>query len=450
MTTQKVIDLLFNTKSNPAGANGVVTALQKIETQANEARRAMQSVGRAGTQAMAAGAAILTPMILAVKKYKDTMGETEPTSARLVALSKRWEDSQVRIGRVIATEILPSLEKAMDIIEKVVAWSEENPGAISAALNIGGALVVLGGIVKVVATTISTLAGIVKVASFVGGLFGTGTAAAATGTTAAAATGGVAAGGVTMAGIIAFFMNPLVWLVAATAFLLVGIRPLMNWLMGTNQTWADIALTGKRLLILTGMEFDRELALLVELFTGLKTNITEISEKLAAKAVENAKYVASQIGRFISGLIQSLYNTGRNIIVGIGQYISSLASSIGQWFTDLGNKILQGIQDIIDWVVSIIPGMATGGMVGGGIVRVGEKGREFILSNDTTRAAEKMIGGTLTQRRFLEALSGRGAGVQVHQNMRFSGDISLADKRQIQRMARDAAVGGIMDALGGI
>lgn len=446
MITQKVVDVLFNTKSNPAGANGVVSALQKIEIQADRTQRAMQSMGRAGTTMMAAGASILAPMILAVKKYKDTMGETEPTSARLVALSERWEASQVRIGRVIATEVLPSLEKAMDIVEKIVAWSEENPGAIGNWLEIGTALVVLGGIVKVVSATIGTLAGIVKAVSFIGGLFGGSTAAA----TGGAATATAATGGVTMAGITALLMNPAMWLVAATAFLLVGIRPLMNWLMGTNQTWKDIATTAQRILILAGIGFETVVTSLVDLFTTLDTQVSEYIGNLITSQVETAGLILSTVGRFVSNIIQSLYNMGRNIISGIGQFITNLASSIGQWFIDLGNKILEGIQDIIDWVTSIIPGMATGGMVGGGIVRVGEKGREFILSHNTTRAAEKMIGGTLTQQRFLQALSGRAGGTQVHQNMRFSGDISLSDKRQIQRMAKEAAISGIATALGGI
>lgn len=67
--------------------------------------------------------------------------------------------------------------------------------------------------------------------------------------------------------------------------------------------------------------------------------------------------------------------------------------------------------------------------------RVSEKGYEFYLSNRTTRAAEAMIGGRLTQQGLLAALSGMGgsrSGVVYQDQRRFSGEYTNAIRRTIQ------------------
>lgn len=44
---------------------------------------------------------------------------------------------------------------------------------------------------------------------------------------------------------------------------------------------------------------------------------------------------------------------------------------------------------------------AIGGYAGSGLYRLGEEGREFVLSNQTTRAMERMVGGSLTQQNVI-------------------------------------------------
>jgi len=82
---------------------------------------------------------------------------------------------------------------------------------------------------------------------------------------------------------------------------------------------------------------------------------------------------------------------------------------------------------------------ASGGYASG-IVRTGEEGREFILSNRATRAAERMVGGGLTQDAILSALARGGTGnsrsLTVNDNSRFDGRISASQVREIKRETR--------------
>ena len=64
---------------------------------------------------------------------------------------------------------------------------------------------------------------------------------------------------------------------------------------------------------------------------------------------------------------------------------------------------------------------AEGGYVDSGLYRMGERGREFVLNNQTTRAAESLLGGRLNQSRALGLVTNNlqmGAGVTIRQVQR--------------------------------
>lgn len=75
-------------------------------------------------------------------------------------------------------------------------------------------------------------------------------------------------------------------------------------------------------------------------------------------------------------------------------------------------------------------GRAEGGYVDNGIYRMGERGREFVLSHQMTRRAEQIVGGSLTQESVLSALSGRTMRVDIH-----SGGLTL---QQTKKVVQDA------------
>lgn len=82
------------------------------------------------------------------------------------------------------------------------------------------------------------------------------------------------------------------------------------------------------------------------------------------------------------------------------------------------------------------PGAAEGGYVSG-LRMTGEKGVEYVMTNQTVRAAENIIGGRLTQDSLLAAMTGR-SGTTVNYNGRFSGEYSASMRRAVRRDVSDA------------
>ena len=75
---------------------------------------------------------------------------------------------------------------------------------------------------------------------------------------------------------------------------------------------------------------------------------------------------------------------------------------------------------------------AEGGYAGYGTYKLGERGYEWVATHDTTRAAENMIGGRLTQQGFLAMLAGGGRSVVWNDVRRFDG----AYTNQMREMVR--------------
>jgi len=64
--------------------------------------------------------------------------------------------------------------------------------------------------------------------------------------------------------------------------------------------------------------------------------------------------------------------------------------------------------------------------------RLAENGREFVLNNKVTNAAEKIIGGRLTQDSLIAALSSSRSNVNYSDQRRFNSGISAGDRRAIR------------------
>lgn len=93
-------------------------------------------------------------------------------------------------------------------------------------------------------------------------------------------------------------------------------------------------------------------------------------------------------------------------------------------------------------------GRASGGYAASGLYRLGEHGREFVLSAETTRAAENLLGGALTQRRILGGMTGNSKTVYLHQDIRFNGG-AAPDRAQIRTFMRQVAEQTFAEALNG-
>lgn len=79
-------------------------------------------------------------------------------------------------------------------------------------------------------------------------------------------------------------------------------------------------------------------------------------------------------------------------------------------------------------------GLQAGGYALGGIRRVGEQGREFMLSNAATTAAERMMGGQLTQQGLL-AMMAAGQSGGSSSEINFNQQVTITDARDPQKVA---------------
>ena len=362
---QKTIDIILNmqpkagsAEKTKAGVKSLEDALKKVEVQANRTREKMEKLSQVGNRLAAAGALMVAPFALAVNKYLESQkqvvangGKMEKNAAALVQLQKEWADAQIEVGKVATEILLPYLRQAVDLVGKIAAFAKEHPGAVKAALGIGASMVAIGGALSVVGSIVSTLATIQ-------GLFASAGLATASGAAGAGGAGLAAAIGPVM---LAVMTNPLTWAVAA----LVLIKPIMNYLLGTNQTWADIATTGKQLLI----------------------------------------------------------------IVREGWRL--LFSKVGHWLTNLGTAIGNGIAKLAAAISGLFKGkQAAGGYATKqGLYMRGEQGREFVMNNSTTKAAESVLGGTLSQQRLMAALGGKR--ITYTDNRRIDASLSANQRRQI-------------------
>lgn len=92
-------------------------------------------------------------------------------------------------------------------------------------------------------------------------------------------------------------------------------------------------------------------------------------------------------------------------------------------------------------------GQASGGYAYPGIYyQRAEQGTEFVLSHNTTRAAEQAIGGQLTQERLIAALGNRFASYVDRRTLQFNG-MTEADRTSIRRDIYDVTKEVLKDAM---
>jgi hypothetical protein len=383
MTSRTIdLNLELETKKTNVGAQTTVKSLKDIETQANRTREKMEKLANVGTKLALLGGAITAPFILAMKKYVDTAGETESTSKKLVELGKKWEDSQVRIGRVTAEIVLPALEQALDIVDKVADFAEKNPGMVKAALGIGGTLVVVGGLLTMTAQIVSTLATIQGLAAGSGIALGGGTAAA---------------GGAASAGALAALAPAIVAAFAAWAGANLGLI-IANGLTGQSYTMTDLANTAKLVLALNAKGLDQ----IIGWFGGKTSFFESVSTALGISVDEQARINKTITDNQTAAInAQAAQNTSAQIGAS-NEGFSGIINAIASWFR--GGKASGGYMEHM------------------GLYAGAERGREFVLNASATRTAEQLIGGRLTQQRLLTS---------VVQNYQMSNGMTIIQARRL-------------------
>jgi hypothetical protein len=118
--------------------------IKDVQTQMNALREKAEKLQQIGMTIAMPSAAVIGAASMAMSKYVAARGAEESTARRILETGKRFEEVQIRIGRVIASTTLPFLEKAAALAEKLANFAESHPEIIDAALKIAGAGVVAG------------------------------------------------------------------------------------------------------------------------------------------------------------------------------------------------------------------------------------------------------------------------------------------------------------------
>ena len=138
-----------------------------------------------------------------------------------------------------------------------------------------------------------------------------------------------------------------------------------------------------------------------------------------------------------------LTNVANKVVVGVGGYFARGIMNLYNGIVKFGASISAGLANMANAIRSFLglPRKAAGGMTNG-VSIAGEAGREFVMSNSTTRAAENMLGGRLTQDRLLSALAG-GKRVNYYDNRRVNGELSASQMHALKNGVIEAMTGAL-------
>lgn len=170
----------------------------------------------------------------------------------------------------------------------------------------------------------------------------------------------------------------------------------------------------------------QSLAKLQEIYDAEKVKLTDaFAEQLEAMGAWSSKFS----DKFYSAM-EDRYKT----------FVKGLDSYIPDWMKKAMGKTTSSSND----AGAGIPKRAEGGYTRG-LTWTGERGEEFILSNQVTRMAERITGSRLTQENMLAMMSGN-VHATINQDFRFQGVLSAAEKEQYRLMARQETKQGILEA----
>jgi len=214
----------------------------------------------------------------------------------------------------------------------------------------------------------------------------------------------------------------------------------------------------------------------VEIITKVLDTLENFSQSLLdwstnPETQKKAEEIGDKIADYIVDGIAAIFGDAENSSPVMMKLVASLKTTVKNYkmsFQNIGEKIAEHIFNgleariaKLDWVKSIrekfqgfydfmargpsawigklggYPGYSEGGYAGHGMALLGEKGREFVLNADTTRALEARL-GTLNQQNVLGAV-----GVNGTLNVNFGGNVPQGiSPGDIQRVVIDQ-VGGL-------
>ena len=91
--------------------------IKEVRTQMQGLREQAEKLQQLGMTIAIPSGAVLAGLLGAAQKYAVSQQNTERTAQRIVEIQKEFENITIRIGRVVAKEVLPFLEKAAKLAE---------------------------------------------------------------------------------------------------------------------------------------------------------------------------------------------------------------------------------------------------------------------------------------------------------------------------------------------
>lgn len=130
------------------------------------------SIAQQGQLASLIGGGISGGIFKAASEYIKKLESATPISREWAEQMQRVEKTQMRIGKILASESLPLLEKGADLLGKLAGYIERNPGQVGALLKGGLTLAGIGGLVIALGKGITLVADVAFIAATINMLKG--------------------------------------------------------------------------------------------------------------------------------------------------------------------------------------------------------------------------------------------------------------------------------------
>lgn len=182
------LEARFKITTDKSGVDQATKAVADVKKSAQELDRPLSAIrqhfeliGRAGEQfsrvgvrMAATGTAMMTPMMLAANSYVKSAGMAETTSRQWLKTTDQLAAAQQRIGRVVAQETLPYMEKVAQLAQTAAAFGERHPEAVKGLVTVGTGLVAGGAGLTVLGQTANAISAIGRLGLLGGAAGGAG------------------------------------------------------------------------------------------------------------------------------------------------------------------------------------------------------------------------------------------------------------------------------------
>ena len=119
---------------------------QQTKEQLDKLNEYADKLEGASTRIAAIGGAVGGGFFLLAQRYADSAGRAEQTSRDWLAATDDLARAQQSLGRSAAQALLPVMETAAGLMQRVAGFAERNPAAIRAALGLAGGAALVGGL----------------------------------------------------------------------------------------------------------------------------------------------------------------------------------------------------------------------------------------------------------------------------------------------------------------